>query len=49
MARIAESKIEKFSIEFLEHQEYQYIYAPSITRMLIKFLFLGETEERVMQ
>jgi len=49
MARITESKIEKFSIEFLEHQEYQYIYTPSIIRTLIKFLSPGDKEERVVQ
>jgi len=30
MERITESAIEKFAIELLEKQGYQYIYAPSI-------------------
>ena len=30
MERITESAIEKFAIELLEKQSYQYIYAPSI-------------------
>ncbi len=30
MAKITESEIEKFAIELLEKQSYQYIYAPSI-------------------
>lgn len=49
MIRITESAIKKFAIELLEKQGRQYIYARSITRKLIKFLPLGETEERVMQ
>jgi hypothetical protein len=49
MNKITEGRIEKFAIEPLEHQGCQYIYTSSITRKLIKFLPLGETEERVMQ
>jgi len=49
MNKITEGRIEKFAIELLEKQGYQYIYTHSIVRMLIKFLSLGETEERVMQ
>ncbi len=30
MTHITESEIEKFTIELLEKQYYQYIYAPSI-------------------
>ena len=30
MTKITESEIEKFAIELLEKQGYQYIYAPSI-------------------
>ena len=30
MTKIIESQIEKFAIELLEKQGYQYIYAPSI-------------------
>lgn len=30
MTKITESTIEKFAIELLENQGYQYIYAPSI-------------------
>jgi len=49
MTRITESAIEKFVIEPLEYRGCQYVYAPSNSRKLIKFLPLGETEERVMQ
>ena len=30
MSKITESEIEKFAVELLEKQSYQYIYAPSI-------------------
>ena len=30
MPKITESEIEKFAIELLENQGYQYIYAPSV-------------------
>ncbi len=49
MIKITESVIEKFAIELLEKRGCQYVYAPSNSRKLIKFLPLGETEERVMQ
>ena len=47
MERITESAIEKFAIELLEQQGYQYIYAPSIAPDVDQVsLPLGETEER---
>jgi len=49
MTKITEHVIEKFTIKLFEKRGCQYVYAPSITRKLIKFLPLGETEERVMQ
>lgn len=49
MNKITEGRIEKFVIEPLEYQGCQYVYTHSNSRKLIKFLPLGETEERVMQ
>lgn len=47
MKKITESEIEEFSIKLLEHQGYQYIYAPSIAPDSDQVsLPLGETEER---
>jgi len=49
MIRVTESAIKKFAIELLEKRGCQYVYAPSNFRKLIKFLPLGETEERIIQ
>jgi len=49
MNKITENTIEKFVIKLLEKQGYQFIYASSIARMLIKFLSPGEKKERVIQ
>jgi hypothetical protein len=47
--KITETEIEKFAIELLLHQGCQYTCAPDIAGKLIKFLPLGETEERIIQ
>ncbi|MDO9528110.1 MAG: hypothetical protein Q7J27_03015 [Syntrophales bacterium] len=50
MSKITESEIEKFAIELLEKQGYQYIYALSIASDVNQApLPLRETEERVIQ
>jgi len=50
MSKITESEIEKFAIELLEKQGYQYIYASSIAQNVNRASSpLRETEERVMQ
>ncbi len=44
-----ESEIEKFAIELLERQGYQYTYAPSIAPNVGTVSLLpGKTEERVI-
>jgi len=47
MNKITESEIEKFAIELLEKQGYQYVYAPDIAPDSVQIsLPLGETEVR---
>jgi seryl-tRNA synthetase len=47
MNHITESTIEKFAIEVLDKQGYQYIYAPSIAPDAVQIsLPMGEMEER---
>jgi len=48
MNKITESEIEKFAIELLEKQGYQYVYAPDIAPDSAQVsLPMGETEVRV--
>ena len=51
MTKITESAIEKFAIELLEKQGYQFIYAPSIAPDLSACDAQAgrETPERIMQ
>ncbi len=51
MTKITESAIEKFAIELLEKQGYQYIYAPSIAPDLpaCDAQSGSDTSERIVQ